>query len=132
MRNFFGCWDGLDGNEVLRKISGDAKLDTFKKIIGYGMTMAEIRQKLKEMDPSHLCENEEEMRQRIYKAFVWLQKYDNVNNILLIGHGFLTQLIAQMFNKGTCNTDEIPDNSTLTILKIINDQVQLVSYGEKL
>lgn len=45
---------------------------------------------------------------------------------------FLTQLIAQMFNKGTCNTDEIPDNSTLTILKIINDQVQLVSYGEKL
>ena len=120
---FFGYWDGLDGNEVLRKISGDAKLDTFKKIIGYGMTMAEIRQKLKEMDPSHLCENEEEMRQRIYKAFVWLQKYDNVNNILLIGHGFLTQLIAQMFNKGTCNTDEIPDNSTLTILKIINDQV---------
>lgn len=129
---FFGYWDGLDGNEALRKISGDAKLDTFKKIIGYGMTMAEIRQKLKEMDPSHLCENEEEMRQRIYKAFVWLQKYDNVNNILLIGHGFLTQLIAQMFNKGTCNTDEIPDNSTLTILKIINDQVQLVSYGEKL
>ena len=47
---FFGYWDGLDGNEVLRKISGDAKLDTFKKIIGYGMTMAEIRQKLKEME----------------------------------------------------------------------------------
>lgn len=129
---FFGYWDGLDGKEVLRKISGNEKLDTFKKLVEHGMTMAEIRQKLKKMDPSHLCENEKEMRQRIYKAFSWLQEYDNVNNILLIGHGFLTQLSAQMFNKGTCNTDEIPDNSTLTILKIINDQVQLVSYGEKL
>lgn len=129
---FFGYWDGLDGNEVLRKVSGNEKLDTFKKLVEHGMTMAEIRQKLKKMDPSHLCENEEEMRQRIYKAFSWLQEYDNIDNVLLIGHGFLTQLIAQMFNKDTCNTDEIPGNSTVTTLKIINGQMQLVSYGEKL
>lgn len=129
---FFGYWDGLDGKKVLEKISGSRKLNTFKKLVDHGMTMTEIRHKLKEMDPSHLCENEDEMRQRVHKAFSWLQEYDNADNILLIGHGFLTQLIAQMFNKGICNTDEIPGNSTLTVLKIINGRVQLVSYGEKL
>lgn len=129
---FFGYWDGLDGHEVLRKVSGNARIDTFKKIVDNGMTMTQIRQKLKEMDPYHLCENEVEMKQRINKAFMWLQRYDNSENILLIGHGFLTQFIAQMFNNNICDTSEMPDNSTLTILKIIDDQIRLISYGEKL
>lgn len=129
---FFGYWDGLDGHEVLRKVSGDAKIDTFKKNVDSGMTMTQIRQKLKDMDPYHLCENEAEMKQRINKAFMWLRRYDNSKKILLIGHGFLTQFIAEMSNNDTCNTSEMPDNSTLTILKIIDDQTKLISYGEKL
>lgn len=129
---FFGFWDCLPEKPVSVKISGDNKIDTFAKINAHGMSMRQLRQKLKDMDPYHLCENEDELKARVAKAFAWLDHYDDSQRILLIGHGFLTQFITQVYAPGKFDTSDIPGNSTLTLLHLNHGQVTVEKYGEPL
>lgn len=129
---FFGFWDCLPEKLVSVKVSGDQKINTFAKLKESGINMRALRQKLKELDPYHLCENEDELKMRVAKAFKWLDQYDNSQRILLIGHGFLTQFITQVYAPGKFDTTHIPGNSTLTLLHLNHGKVTVDKYGKPL
>lgn len=129
---FFGYFDSMDEHDVAKKISQDSQLDTFAKILATGKTMPELRNQLKQLDPYHYCESQAEIEERVAKAFNWLDHYDDSQSILLIGHGFLTQLIVQMYGQGKFDASHLPPNSSLTLLHLNNGQVSVESYGQKL
>lgn len=129
---FFGYFDGLDGHEVAKKVSNNSALDTFSKIIANGMPISCIRNKLKELDPFHCCENQVDLGKRVTVAFNWLNDFDDSKTILLIGHGFLTQFIVQMYGGNKFKNVNMPPNSSLTLLNLNDEKIFVKKYGELL
>lgn len=69
---FFGSLEGLNGQKIIQKVSGDPNIVSFKQWIDSGASIDQIRKKLKIADDFHECEDTIDLDVRVNRAFRWL------------------------------------------------------------
>lgn len=129
---FYGYYEGTDMNQAWYLAAGPHGLKNFPQIVEkYSFDTA--KDFLKEADPFGLAENHEEYWNRIDQGFALISSDESLHdgdNVLVISHGNTLLSLMDRYAAGRYDLSERPANGSLTKLRLVDGQIEVVSYNE--
>lgn len=129
---FYGYFEGNDMNQAWYLAGAPHGLPTFGDIVAK-YSIGKAKDYLKEADPFHQAENNEEYWQRMDQGFDLIKsnpKIKDGDNVLLISHGNTLLSVVERYGKGKYDVTERPANGSVTKLEIDGDNVEVVGFNE--
>ncbi|MTV82084.1 histidine phosphatase family protein [Secundilactobacillus folii] len=130
---FYGYFEGNDMGQAWYLAGAPHGLPTFKDIVNK-YSIGKAKDYLKEADPFHQAENNEEYWQRVDQGFqIILQDsaLQDGDNVLLISHGNTLLSLMERYGGGQYDLTVRPKNGSLTRLTLSEDGgIDVVSYNQ--
>ena len=130
---FYGYYEGGDVNNTWYLAGAPHGLPTFKAIV-QKYSIGKAKDFLKEADPFHQAENNQEYWQRWDKAFQMMRNDRRVkdgSNVLLISHGNSVLSMVERFGGGKYDVTKRPANGSLTKLLVTDHSAKVTGYNIK-
>lgn len=133
LRNFreqsFGYFEGNDAGQTWLMVGASHGCRTYDELIDkFGA--AATRDFLKQTDPFHHCENDQEYWQRIQAGFDYLyQHHTDGQNILLVSHSITIRTIVDRFAPEYQAPKNGPKNGAVTKLALKQGKIEVCYYN---
>ena len=89
---------------------------------------------LKEADPFHQAENNQEYWKRLDQGFDLIKQNPEIkdgDNVLLISHGNTLLSVVERYGNGQFDVTERPANGSLTKLTVDGDDIHVVAFNQQ-
>ena len=128
---FYGSFEGTNMDIAWFNAGAPHGLKTFKDIVTEH-SIGTAKDWLKEADPFHDAENNEEYWARVNKGLDLIKHADvpEGGNVLLVSHGNTLLSLVERFGKGQFDVTERPANGSLTKFVFDGDEVTVAAYNE--
>lgn len=129
---FYGYYEGNDMAQAWYLAGAPHGLPTFKDIVTK-YSIGKAKDYLKEADPFHQAENNEEYWQRVDQGFDLIRSNPDLkdgDNVLLISHGNTLLSLMERYGGGKYDLTVRPANGSLTNLTLTDDDVIVESYNK--
>ncbi|MFT8400492.1 MAG: phosphoglycerate mutase family protein [Lentilactobacillus diolivorans] len=129
---FYGYYEGNDMDQAWYLAGAPHGLPTFKDIVEK-YSIGKAKDYLKEADPFHQAENNEEYWQRLDQGFDLIKRNDKIkdgDNVLLISHGNTLLSVVERYGEGQFDITKRPANGSITKLEIDGDRVRVTAFGK--
>ncbi|GAA2985488.1 histidine phosphatase family protein [Lentilactobacillus parakefiri] len=130
---FYGYFEGNDMSQAWYLAGAPHGLPTFRDIVEK-YSIGKAKDYLKEADPFHQAENNQEYWTRLDQGFDLIKQNPDIkdgDNVLLISHGNTLLSIVERYGKGQFDVTERPANGSLTKLTVDGDDIQVVSFNQQ-
>lgn len=130
---FYGYFEGNDMDQAWYLAGAPHGLPTFKSIVEK-YSIGKAKDYLKEADPFHQAENNEEYWQRLDQGLALIKNDSRIkdgDNVLLISHGNTLLSLVERFGQGQFDVTKRPANGSLTKLRFDGDDVTVTAYNEQ-
>ncbi|MBV0915226.1 histidine phosphatase family protein [Apilactobacillus sp. HBW1] len=128
---FYGYYEGSDLEQSWYAAGAPHGLPTFKDIVSK-YSLGKAMDFLKEADPFHQAESNEEYWKRWDQGLDLIRKDKNIHDgddVLLISHANAVLGLVERFGEGKYDVTEPPANGSLTKLEVSDDQVKVTDYN---
>lgn len=129
---FYGYYEGNDMAQAWYLAGAPHGLPTFKDIVTK-YSIGKAKDYLKEADPFHQAENNDEYWARVDQGFDLIRHNPDLkddDNVLLISHGNTLLSLMERFGGGKYDLTVRPANGSLTNLTLTDDDVIVESYNK--
>lgn len=129
---FYGYYEGNDMAQAWYLAGAPHGLPTFKDIVTK-YSIGKAKDYLKEADPFHQAENNEEYWARLDQGFDLIRRNPQLkdgDNVLLISHGNTLLSLMERYGGGKYDLTVRPANGSLTKLTLTDDDVIVESYNQ--
>lgn len=129
---FYGYFEGNDMAQAWYLAGAPHGLPTFKDIVAK-YSIAKAKDYLKDADPFHQAENNDEYWKRVDKGFDIIRQNPDLkdgDNVLLISHGNTLLSLMERYAGGKYDLSVRPANGSLTRLTLTDDDVLVESYNQ--
>ncbi|MCH5462327.1 histidine phosphatase family protein [Lactobacillus sp. LC28-10] len=129
---FYGYYEGNDMAQAWYLAGAPHGLPTFKDIVTK-YSIGKAKDYLKEADPFHQAENNEEYWARVDQGFDLIRRNPELkdgDNVLLISHGNTLLSLMERYGGGKYDLTVRPANGSLTNLTLTDDDVIVESYNK--
>ncbi|GAX03414.1 phosphoglycerate mutase [Secundilactobacillus pentosiphilus] len=129
---FYGYYEGNDMAQAWYLAGAPHGLPTFKDIVTK-YSIGKAKDYLKEADPFHQAENNEEYWARVDQGFDLIRHNAHLkdgDNVLLISHGNTLLSLMERYGGGKYDLTVRPANGSLTNLTLTDDDVIVESYNK--
>ncbi|HBF75970.1 MAG TPA: histidine phosphatase family protein [Lactobacillus sp.] len=129
---FYGYYEGNDMAQAWYLAGAPHGLPTFKDIVTK-YSIGKAKDYLKEADPFHQAENNEEYWKRVDQGFDLIRSNPDLkdgDNVLLISHGNTLLSLMERYGGGKYDLTVRPANGSLTNLTLTDDDVIVESYNK--
>lgn len=129
---FYGYYEGNDMAQAWYLAGAPHGLPTFKDIVTK-YSIGKAKDYLKEADPFHQAENNEEYWARVDQGFDLIRRNPDLkdgDNVLLISHGNTLLSLMERYGGGKYDLTVRPANGSLTNLTLTDDDVLVESYNK--
>ncbi|GAD16339.1 histidine phosphatase family protein [Lentilactobacillus otakiensis] len=130
---FYGYFEGNDMSQAWYLAGAPHGLPTFRDIVEK-YSIGKAKDYLKDADPFHQAENNDEYWKRLDQGFDLIRSNKDIkdgDNVLLISHGNTLLSIVERYGNGKYDVTERPANGSLTKLEVDGDNIQVVSFNEQ-
>ncbi|WP_268913381.1 histidine phosphatase family protein [Lentilactobacillus sp. SPB1-3] len=130
---FYGYFEGTDMDQAWYLAGAPHGLPTFKDIVAK-YSIGKAKDLLKEADPFHQAENNDEYWQRVDAGIELIKQNPDISdgdNVLLVSHGNTLLSLVERYGNGQYDISERPDNGSLTKLEINGDEAKITAYNKK-
>lgn len=130
---FYGYYEGNDMDQAWYLAGAPHGVPTFKDIQST-YSIGKAKDFLKEADPFHLAENNDEYWKRVDQGFELIRENQALAddaNVLLISHGNTLLSLMERYGEGKYDLSKRPENGSLTRLELSDDGIKVISYNEK-
>lgn len=130
---FYGYFEGNDMSQAWYLAGAHHGLPTFRDIVEK-YSIGKAKDYLKDADPFHQAENNDEYWKRLDQGFDLIRSNKDIkdgDNVLLISHGNTLLSIVERYGNGKYDVTERPANGSLTKLEVDGDNIQVVSFNEQ-
>ncbi|MHA8263584.1 histidine phosphatase family protein [Lactobacillaceae bacterium Melli_B3] len=127
---FYGSFEGENIDRTMYVAGAPHGLNSFKDIVDQH-SVAKMRDLIKEADPFHQAENNQEFWHRFNKGIDLIRNDPSVHdgsNVLLIGHGVGLLNFVEHFSDQDYDLTKRPANGSLTKALINDDSVEITDY----
>lgn len=128
---FYGYYEGTNMDEAWYMAGAPHGLNTFKEIVTK-YSIGKAKDYLKEADPFHDAENNEEYWLRLNKGIDLIRQTPGLkdnDNVLLVSHGNTVLSMMERFGAGKYDLTERPANGSITKLNLTDDDVTVEFYN---
>ncbi|GBG95495.1 phosphoglycerate mutase [Ligilactobacillus salitolerans] len=129
---FYGYYEGTDITSSWYLAAGPHGLKSLTDIVEkYSFDTA--KDFLKEADPFHMAEDHDDYWQRVDQGFALIANDPSLHdgdNVLVISHGNTLLSLMDRYAPGKYDLSKRPENGSLTRLKLVDGQIEVVSYNE--
>ncbi|MBW1604885.1 histidine phosphatase family protein [Lactobacillus sp. Sy-1] len=128
---FYGYFEGTDMNQAWYLAGAPHGKPTFKDIVESD-SIGTAKDYLKEADPFHQAENNEEYWKRLDQGLDLIKGNSRIkdgDNVLMISHGNTVLSIVERFGRGKYDVTERPANGSITKLTIDDDNAEITAYN---
>lgn len=108
-------------------------LPTFRDIVEK-YSIGKAKDYLKEADPFHQAENNQEYWKRLDQGFDLIKQNPEIkdgDNVLLISHGNTLLSVVERYGNGQFDVTERPANGSLTKLTVDGDDIHVVAFNQQ-
>lgn len=129
---FYGYFEGNDMSQAWYLAGAPHGLPTFKDIVNK-YSIGKAKDYLKDADPFHQAENNDEYWARVDKGFDLIRHNSDLkdgDNVLLISHGNTLLSLMERYGQGKYDLTVRPKNGSLTQLTLTDDDVIVESYNQ--
>lgn len=129
---FYGYYEGNDMAQAWYLAGAPHGLSTFKDIVTK-YSIGKAKDYLKEADPFHQAENNEEYWARVDQGLDLIRHDPHLkdgDNVLLISHGNTLLSLMERYGGGKYDLTVRPANGSLTNLTLTDDDVIVESYNK--
>ena len=132
----FGGLDATKIKPMWKAITADTPYQGLNDILAKA-NFEKVRQIMQDHDPLHTAESNEDVLNRWQHGVQLINDQvatitDKPANVLLVSHGTFIRTIAEHYGAVVAGNDHAPQNGSVTIFDIDNDQVKLKSYNQQL
>lgn len=130
---FYGSFEGENMNYVWDQVGRPHGLNGFKAI-EEKYSIAKAKDLMKEADPFHDAESNDEYWARIDRGFDLIRNnadLDDDDNVLVISHGNTLLSLMERYGQGKFDLSERPANGSVTRLLLDDQQITVLGYNEK-
>lgn len=130
---FYGYFEGNDMDQAWYLAGAPHGLPTFRDIVDK-YSIGKAKDYLKEADPFHQAENNEDYWKRLDQGFDLIKSNPAIkdgDNVLLISHGNTLLSIVERYGNGKYDVTERPANGSVTKLEIDGDDIKVLSFNEQ-
>lgn len=130
---FYGYYEGNDMNQTWYVAGAPHGVPMFKDIQST-YSIGKAKDFLKEADPFHLAENNDDYWKRIDQGFELIRNNSQLkdgDNVLLISHGNTLLSLMERYGEGKYDLSTRPANGSLTKLELDGNRVKVISYNQK-
>ncbi|KRK87396.1 histidine phosphatase family protein [Lentilactobacillus sunkii] len=130
---FYGYFEGNDMDQAWYLAGAPHGLPTFRDIVDK-YSIGKAKDYLKDADPFHQAENNEEYWKRLDQGFDLIKSNKDIkdgDNVLLISHGNTLLSIVERYGNGKYDVTERPANGSLTKLEVDGDNIKVLSFNEQ-
>lgn len=130
---FYGYFEGNDMDQAWYLAGAPHGLPTFRDIVDK-YSIGKAKDYLKDADPFHQAENNEEYWKRLDQGFDLIRGNKEIkdgDNVLLISHGNTLLSIVERYGNGKYDVTERPANGSLTKLEVDGDDIKVLSFNEQ-
>ena len=130
---FYGYYEGTDMDQAWYLAGAPHGLPTFKDIVAE-YSIGKAKDFLKDADPFHQAENNEEYWERVDAGFDLIKQNPDISdgdNVLLVSHGNTLLSVVERYGNGQFDISERPANGSLTKLEFDGDDAKITAYNEK-
>lgn len=129
---YYGYFEGTDMTKAWFLAGAPHDLPTFKEIVAK-YSIGKAKDLLKEADPFHQAENNQEYWQRVDQGFDLIRHDATLHdrdNVLLISHGNTLLSLMERYGGGKYDLSKRPANGSLTQLTLTDDDIIVESYNQ--
>ncbi|ANZ61366.1 fructose-2,6-bisphosphatase [Secundilactobacillus paracollinoides] len=129
---FYGYFEGNDMSQAWYLAGAPHGLPTFKDIVAK-YSIGKAKDYLKDADPFHQAENNDEYWQRVDQGFELIRSNNTLkdnDNVLLISHGNTLLSLMERYAGGKYDLSTRPANGSLTRLTLTDDDIVVESYNQ--
>lgn len=130
---FYGYFEGNDMDQAWYLAGAPHGLPTFRDIVDK-YSIGKAKDYLKDADPFHQAENNDEYWKRLDQGFDLIKSNKDIkdgDNVLLISHGNTLLSIVERYGNGKYDVTERPANGSLTKLEVDGDNIKVLSFNEQ-
>lgn len=130
---FYGYFEGNDMDQAWYLAGAPHGLPTFRDIVDK-YSIGKAKDYLKEADPFHQAENNEDYWKRLDQGFDLIKSNPAIkdgDNVLLISHGNTLLSIVERYGNGKYDVTERPANGSVTKLEVDGDDIKVLSFNEQ-
>ncbi|MYV05319.1 histidine phosphatase family protein [Furfurilactobacillus milii] len=130
---FYGSFEGENMNYVWDQVGRPHGLNGFKEI-EEKYSIAKAKDFMKEADPFHDAESNDEYWQRIDRGFDLIRENDDLSdgdNVLVISHGNTLLSLMERYGGGKYDLSVRPENGSVTRLSLDDQKITVLGYNEK-
>ncbi|MBB1079656.1 phosphoglycerate mutase family protein [Limosilactobacillus sp. STM2_1] len=128
---FYGSYEGINMDVAWYNAGAPHGLKTFHDIV-VKYSIGRAKDWLKEADPFHDAENNEEYWQRLDKGLALIRNADLPDNanVLWVSHGNTLLSLVERFGHGKYDVTVRPDNGSLTTAVLTDKDMQILEYNK--
>lgn len=130
---FYGYFEGNDMSQAWYLAGAPHGLPTFRDIVEK-YSIGKAKDYLKEADPFHQAENNQEYWKRLDQGFDLIKQNPEIkdgDNVLLISHGNTLLSVVERYGIGQFDVTERPANGSLTKLTVDGDDIHVVAFNQQ-
>lgn len=130
---FYGYFEGNDMSQAWYLAGAPHGLPTFRDIVEK-YSIGKAKDYLKEADPFHQAENNQEYWKRLDQGFDMIKQNPEIkdgDNVLLISHGNTLLSVVERYGNGQFDVTERPANGSLTKLTVDGDDIHVVAFNQQ-
>lgn len=130
---FYGYFEGNDMSQAWYLAGAPHGLPTFRDIVEK-YSIGKAKDYLKEADPFHQAENNQEYWKRLDQGFDLIKQNPEIkdgDNVLLISHGNTLLSVVERYGNGQFDVTERPANGSLTKLTVDGDDIHVVAFNQQ-
>ena len=129
---FYGSYEGENMDWAWYQAGAPVGLPRFADIVR-ARSIGAAKDLLKAADPFHDAESNAEYWARVNQGFALIRSNRQLrdgDNVLVISHGNTLISVAERFGGGRYDLSERPGNGSVTRLRITDDAIEVLAYGE--
>lgn len=133
----FGSLDATKIKPMWQAITKDTPYTGLNDILAHA-NFAVVRQIMQAHDTLHTAESNDQVLARWHKGVSLITDLvkpaanDQDVNILIVSHGTFIRTIAEHYGAEVAGNDHAPQNGSVTIFNVNDDQISLASYNQQL
>lgn len=130
---FYGYFEGNDMSQAWYLAGAPHGLPTFRDIVEK-YSIGKAKDYLKEADPFHQAESNQEYWKRLDQGFDLIKQNPEIkdgDNVLLISHGNTLLSVVERYGNGQFDVTERPANGSLTKLTVDGDDIHVVAFNQQ-
>ncbi|MEE6683319.1 phosphoglycerate mutase family protein [Limosilactobacillus reuteri] len=128
---FYGSYEGTNMDLAWYNAGAPHSFKNFREIVT-AYSIGQAKDWLKDADPFHDAENNEEYWQRMDKGIELIRNADLPDdaNVLWVSHGNTVLSLVERFGHGKYDVTERPANGSLTRLTLTDNDMEIVEYNK--